>query len=295
MASSQCQVQVSVNSGAWQSGGIIAVPFGATIAVRNIVPSARSYTWELPDYGPAMAVPANWQSVGGVYTSYVATPANFTLPASGPNAWGKYPIRLRINGNPLEYESDGSLNPAFQSDWTDEATILSVPSPTLQMPGFCFGEAGQFDSLRSWAGSIMANLRAMDAFAAGIGTTTTAWTNLTHATTGQVLIGGQTQVTLNTSGGACLAVMPTTAQIPGDGYRVRFRDPPAGPTYAPPTGCNWGTTPGQVQANAGQYIEDPNAPGTFRNNAYGGVGMPKSNGATQDYTWHALSSAWLLS
>lgn len=162
MASSQCQVQVSVNGGAWQSGGIIAVPFGASISLRNIVASARSYQWELPDYGPSLGVPTGWASVGGVYTSYVASPPVVTIPASGPQSWGKYPLRLRINSNPLQYEQDGSLNPAFDPDWTDEATILSVPSPNAGMPGFCFGEATQFDTLRSWAGSVMANLRALD-------------------------------------------------------------------------------------------------------------------------------------
>lgn len=280
MASSQCQVQVSVNGGAWQSGGVVAVPFGATIALRNIVPSARSYTWELPDYGPVMAVPTNWQSVGGVYTSYAASPASFAIPASGPNAWGKYPIRLRINGNPLEYEPDGSLNPAFDGDWTDEATILSVPSPTMQMPGFCFGEAGQFDSLRSWAGSIMANLRAMDAFAATLGGTT-AWFVITHTSNnGATLATAQTNVLIDTSGGAAACVFPAA---PADGLRIRFKDP-AG---------TWQTTTPTVTGNAGQKVENPASPGTY-SAAAGTQNLPASKGDAQDFEWSQTYSTWFL-
>jgi hypothetical protein len=291
MASSQCQVQVSINSGAWQSGGINGVAFGATVALRNIVSSASSYVWALPDYPPALpAMPTGWQQVNGVWTCYQATPPAFTLPASGPNAWGKLPIWLSINGNAPQFTPAGQPNPQFNAAWFDTATILSLPSPTMQMPGFCFAESSQFDSLRSWAGAIMANLRAMDAFAATI-SGYAAWTNLTHATTGTTISVSQIQVTLNTSAGACLAIFPAN---PTDGLRIRFRDPPA--TYGPPAGCNWGTTPGQVQGNAtgSQYVEDPASPGTFH--AAGvAVSLPKFNGATQDYTWHALSSAWLLS
>lgn len=163
MASSQCTVQVSVNSGGWESGGIPSVPFGATVNFRNIVSSARSYLWELYDYGPALTLPIGWSNVGGVYQCYVATPPTVTLPASGPDAWGKYPVRLTINGNPLQFNPDGSLNDAWNPDYVDTGTILSVKSPNLDLEGLCVGESTQFDTLRAWTGPIMRMLRLIDA------------------------------------------------------------------------------------------------------------------------------------
>lgn len=162
MASNQCTAQVSVNGGAWVSGGITAVPFGATINFRNIVSSPRSYQWELYAYPPDLTLPTGWASVGGIYTYFGASPPTVTLPASGANAWGKIPIRLTINGNPLQFNPDGSLNPAYDPDYVDTSTILSVKSPNLQLEGICIGESTQFDTLNAWTGALMRMLRAID-------------------------------------------------------------------------------------------------------------------------------------
>lgn len=164
MASPLAQVQVSINSGGWQSGGILSVPFSATVNFQNATSAGiRSYSWALLDYPPGLTLPAGWQDINGIYTyTGGATPPTITLPASGVNNWGKIPIVLSLNGNPFQYDDTGALNPAYNPSLTDSATILSIASPNKGMQGIRFTEATQFDSLRSWVGAIMDMARKCD-------------------------------------------------------------------------------------------------------------------------------------
>jgi hypothetical protein len=149
-----------------QSGGIVA-SFGQSCAITAVNTSGwTSAVWELPDFPPGMACPSGWStSAGGVYYFQPPNPTTpppvFNLPASGAQNWGKIPIRLRINNNPLQL-TNGAPTPGFVATWTDTATILSLLSPVNQMPGICVTEAGQFDSVRQWVGQIMAALRLID-------------------------------------------------------------------------------------------------------------------------------------
>lgn len=285
-------VQVSVNGGSFVSGFVTA-PAGATLQFRQnpaLSGGANVFTWQLTDYAPALAAPTGWTNINGVYT-YISggtNPPVVTLPAAGPNAWGPYPVRLQLDGNPLQYTAAGIPNPAFNPFLTDESTVVYMPSPNLGLIGLQLNASTQYDSFRSWIGQYMHDLRLLDAALAGV-TGTVPWTNLTHANTGQVLLNTQTKVTLNTTGGACLAVFPAS---PPDGLTILFKDPPntAGP---PPSGQHWATLAGQVAGNTGQYVEDPDAPGTFHAPGVA-VSCPNFNGAEQAFSWNALVSAWLL-
>lgn len=280
MASPFCQVQVSVNGGAYTSG-LVAVPFGATVAMRNAVSSANGLRWELFDYPPATALPSGWQNINGVYTYFGPTPTPLVLAASSQNAWGMVPISLNVNNNPLQYLDDGSLNPSYNPQYVDTATVLDLLSPNLSMPGICAQLATQYDALRSWPGALMACLRLIDAGWSGGGGATGPWFVVTHTSNnGAVLTNTENNVLLDTSGGSCGAVFPTA---PTDGLRYRFKDPVG----------TWQTTQPTMTGSAAQKVEQPAAPGTYTA-AAGTVSLPASKGASVDYEWSSAYATWFL-
>lgn len=231
----QAQVQVSVNGGAWQSGGVLGVPFLATLNFQNATSSGvRSYLWELLDYPPGLSVPAGWTSVNGVYTyGAAASPPQITLPAGSATTWGKIAVRLRLNGNPLQFDATGALQQAFVSTLTDTATMLSISSPGAALPGFAFSEAFQYDQQRSWPGAIMANLRAVDTAIASLASVATTGGASTVATPASVvetsgLLGSAATINLQPTVGRVVALynnntggFTTTFQpVGGTGFSV---------------------------------------------------------------------------
>ena len=159
---SQIQVQAAIAGGGWRSGGLY-VAGGSSVALQLAsTVGIGSYIWEIYAFPAAFSLPAGWQNINGVYTySSGATPPAFNLPALSSTTWGKYAIRCRVNGNPLQYNQDGSLNAAYVADNTDARTALCIRS-TNGLEGVFFGESTQFDSVNAYAGAIMRDLRVID-------------------------------------------------------------------------------------------------------------------------------------
>lgn len=161
------QVLASINGGAASSGGLSAA---FTQTVQLSAASTIGWTsaiWELYDTPPGFTTPSGWtRAASGVVYFQPANPTTpppvFSIPASGSNNWGKWAIRLRINGNPLAQNADGSPNQFFQPSLTDETTFVRVSSPNLGMHGLAFNETTQYDTLRAAVGEIMQCLRAID-------------------------------------------------------------------------------------------------------------------------------------
>lgn len=238
------QVQVSVNGGAWSSGGLPAT-FGQTLNFQNATTGGiNAYVWELYDYPPALATPsppAGWISIAGVLTSYAASPEQITLPVSGTTSWGKIGVRLRLNGNPLQYQDDGTLNPAFNASLTDESTMVKIPSPGLQLEGLAFNEGVQFDPgnpFRSFVSAVMRMLRLLDG--SGLG-------QQSISGGGSITAAANTIVYVDASGGTCTVTPPTLAP------KVQFGvcDGKKGGSFTSSQGAN--------VVNSGSNLEDPNA------------------------------------
>jgi hypothetical protein len=283
------QLTVAVNGGAPQTGEVAATT-GQTIQLGMVNSSGvNAQTWEIYGSPPSFNPGAGWslESDNVTWSSAASTPA----PFSTGTRWGKFMLRLRINGNPLTLNADGSPNASFIQQLTDESTAITYVSPTVGLDDLGYLESNQFSPL-GFVGDHQTNLRLIENYLTTlVGTLALTWNNITHASTGAqltaptnvVMIG----VTLNTVGGACLAKFPTN---PPDGMIVRVADPPAG--GSPGTG-NWAAAAGQMKGATGQYVELPTAPGTFSALA-GTVSMPSVARATQDFQWHGLSSSWLL-
>lgn len=161
------QILASINGAAAASGGLFA-SFG-----QSVVLSAANTTgwnqalWQIYDYPPGFTTPSGWSidSSGIIYvqpTNPTTPPPSFSLPASGSSTWGKYALRLRINGNPLQYLPSGAPNASYVPAYTDESTMICIPSPSKGMNGVAFNETTQYDPLRSAVGEIMQALRLLD-------------------------------------------------------------------------------------------------------------------------------------
>jgi hypothetical protein len=142
-----------VNSGGNTSGGL-TVPSAATIALSpgSIAGWASAPLWEIYDYPSGWATPSGWTlAASGVIFSTANTPPSITLPANTVQ-WGKWAIRLTVNGN---------ADPT-NKNLVDETTILSMVSPNTGMPAVAFNEGSQFGTLRQWVGALKAALNALD-------------------------------------------------------------------------------------------------------------------------------------
>lgn len=152
------QVQVSVNGGAQQSGAI-TVAANQTIQLSGVNTTGwQAQTWELYDAPPGFNPGGAWslEPDGITWQNTKLTPDSF----STGTVWGKWMVRLRVNGNPLSRNADGSPNAAFTQQLTDEATILRFPSAHgLQDTGFL--ETSQA-SKKGFVGDVQGNWRAID-------------------------------------------------------------------------------------------------------------------------------------
>jgi hypothetical protein len=217
-------LQVSINGSAiWQSGGLLNVPSTATVDMRlSSTIGVQSAVFEFTDMPPGFSCPSGWQNLNGVYTySNSYTPPRVTLPALSSQTWGPYPIRLRLNGNPLQFNQDGSLNDAYDPSLTDVGTVLDVASPNVGMRGVFFGEATQFDALRAAVGGIMDALRRLDAGITGGGGSLPAGAEgdllAYHSGAWSVLPPGPASDVVTSNGsGAFISYQPSSSGSTGD-------------------------------------------------------------------------------
>jgi hypothetical protein len=167
------KVLVAKNGAPVGSGGLTVAAGDVIQLSAEMTAGWRSQRWELTDTPPGFAMPSGWlAATGGGFYSIAPTPPPFTMPAVAGTTWGKYAVRLRVNGNPLLLNPDGSRSTSFRSTLTDEGTILSLPS-TGGLRGVALGENLQFDPQRAWLGPLMADMRVLEAGGGGGGGGTT--------------------------------------------------------------------------------------------------------------------------
>jgi hypothetical protein len=152
---------VSVNAAATTSGGIV-VPGAATIALTGENTAQwSSQRWEIYSYPSDFTAPAGWSTdANGVIFSTAVAPTAFALPAlAAATGWGKYMVRLTVNGGLTGGKADATL--------IDEGTALRMTS-TRGLRGLGFNETTQFGGAREqYAAELNAALRAIEAFATG--------------------------------------------------------------------------------------------------------------------------------
>lgn len=157
------RLRVKLNAGAWQTGGVTAA-LGDTVALSpdNTV-GVTSYRYEIFDYPPGFACPAGWSTdANSVYYSTAATPPDFALDAV---EWGKYALRLTVNGGVSEVIVGKTTRVQADPLLIDEATALSVPS-AIGLVGLMQRETNQFGGV-DWTRQINNDARAMAAAAGG--------------------------------------------------------------------------------------------------------------------------------
>jgi hypothetical protein len=167
-----------------------------TLSAASTV-GVRTWLWEIYDYPIGFSLPTGWSYENGAGSAMQyaggANPPTFTIPTLGSTTWGKFMLRLRVNGNPLQYQSSGTQNTGFTPQLTDESTCLSLLSAN-GFEGLGFGESTQGDVLRSWAGTIMRLARAITL----AGGSFTAAGDLSGTSANQTVVGLNT-VPLNTA------------------------------------------------------------------------------------------------
>jgi len=163
------KVLVALNGVPVGSGGI-TVSGGEVVQLSpESTVDWRLQRWELVDAPPGFSAPAGWSVAGdGSFFSTAVQPPPFTVPSVGATTWGKYAIRLRVNGNPLLLNDDGTRNAAHVAALTDERTMLSLLS-SGGVEGIALGEDHQFDTRRGWLGALMRGLRTLAATGGGGG------------------------------------------------------------------------------------------------------------------------------
>lgn len=165
------QLQVQINGSAYQPSGIVQVSAGnvITLSAASTV-GVRTWLWEIYDYPLGFTLPTGWTyesgTSGPMQYSGGPNPPTFTVPSAATTTWGKWMLRLRVNGNPLQYTAAGQVNAGFVSSLTDETTILSLLSPA-GVEGMGFNESTQGDANRASVGTYMRALRQVDANATG--------------------------------------------------------------------------------------------------------------------------------
>jgi len=139
--------RASINSGAWQYGGITESSPAVPLAVSDTVDLSRdatigviAETYEIYSYPPTFPVPAGWTDVSGIFTFYGATPTQFTL-----TLWGKYLVRLKLT------TSDGIVS--------STALGMSIISPN-GLEDTALLEEDQFGG---WAAVMQRNWRVIEA------------------------------------------------------------------------------------------------------------------------------------
>lgn len=200
-ASPYAKVLASINGGATASGGIV-VPASATVQLSGVnTASWLNQLWEIYEYPVGFTAPAGWSTAanGSIYSTAV-TPPQFTLPAI--SLWGKFFVRLTVNGGIL----NGALaGPGSPQPLIDIATALTMLSPNgLVDTGYL--EANQFDSLRQWSGEMKRNWRKIDSLLVSILPSIITTNTTLAAVAFQV-------VRVNTSGGAIVLTTPTAMPV----------------------------------------------------------------------------------
>jgi hypothetical protein len=160
------RLQVSVNTGGYETGLVYVAPSATIQLVPASTLGITQWLWEIYDYPIGFTLPTGWSYEGTPGQSPMAYsggyfPPSFSIPAQATPNWGPFMLRLRVNGNPLQYTTSGTVNQGFNPSLTDESTILKFPSPA-GLEGIGFNESTQGDPLRSNIGTLMRMFRDID-------------------------------------------------------------------------------------------------------------------------------------
>ena len=149
------QATTSVNAGAYTPGGVV-VPSLATVAFQMAsTVGVTSQLWELYSYPDGWTAPAGWTLSGGAgssYTSNAVVPPSLTLPANTTSMWGKWMVRLTINGGV------SATSPNLLIDETCAFSMLSNNG----LEDSAYNEATQFSVLKQWSHGIQVSLRILN-------------------------------------------------------------------------------------------------------------------------------------
>jgi len=286
MATPVAKLLVSI-AGGGATSGFVSAAFGQTMQLSALsTANFQSVKYEIYDYPPGMICPSGWSTAAsGVFYYAPSNPTSLppvvTLPASGSQTWGPFMLRLSGNGNPLRLNPDGSPNTGFNPSYTDESTIVFIPSPTLGLWGLGFNEETQGDALRGYVGPLMHDLRLIEAAATGGGGVT--WT-AQHVKYGdpplQLLAYG---IGFGDPGyGAGGVVTMLTPIGPTDGIAFKAGDS---------TATNNGSTRKiGISPTSGCSIEDPQNPGSFVTTTVYIV----QQADFREYFWDATNAHWKL-
>lgn len=142
-------VQITLNGGAPQTGGITAA-LGDTVQLSNAAVGVSHYRWEIYSYPSGFATPAGWTlAASGTLYSLDATPPPFDV-----DPWGKYLVRLLVDAA-ITDETVGV-------PYVDDASAVSVESPS-GLVDVAAWETSQFGGTsREWVGGLQANLRTIE-------------------------------------------------------------------------------------------------------------------------------------
>lgn len=269
------KLRASINGGAPSTGGLTA-SFGQSVALTAENTSGwYSALWQIYGYPPGFSAPAGWSTdaQGVIFyqpTNPTSPPPSFNLPASGANNWGKFSLRLSVNGNPLRLNADGTPNAAFVSALTDEATMIELASPGAGMPGIAVNETTQYDALRLWVGDLMASLRKLDA-QPGILVTIAS---VTHSSNNPyTVLANDALIEVDVSGGVATVNMPAS---PATGERHSIKNVAGDASVSNIT-----------VGGGGHNIEDPNSLQTFA----ASVAMKVKGGSV---TWMFDGTHWVI-
>jgi hypothetical protein len=147
------KARISRNAGAPVTGGVVGA-LGDVIQLSGLdLTGWTSQLWELYGYPPGWSAPAGWTLVGTNYVSTAVAPPAFTA-----SIWGKYMVRLTVNG--------GVRAGTPAADLVDETCALSVPSPS-GVEDLGVRETTQF-STRGWQDAVSKIARALAAVGAPV-------------------------------------------------------------------------------------------------------------------------------
>jgi len=141
------------------TSGAISCTWSDLIRLRlENTSSVGPVRWEIYGYPDGWAAPDGWteDEVSRVIFSEALEPDDFTLPTSISNRWGKWLLRVKINGGTAE----GSV---------DDTSALEIESPN-GLHALAPGESAQFGgAAQQWVKHLEQNLRILDTILGGGG------------------------------------------------------------------------------------------------------------------------------
>jgi hypothetical protein len=152
---------ISLNGGPASGGGVVAAGSDVVQLSGESTVGWYQQRWEIYAYPDGFTAPVGWSTdASGVIFSTAVTPPSFTLPAVATR-WGKWLVRLTVNG--------GMVNGKSSADLVDTTAAISTLSPKGQREIAAL-ETTQFGgAFEGWVGEYNANLKTIESQLGGGG------------------------------------------------------------------------------------------------------------------------------